>query len=144
MKYLSAVAPKRRLAGLDADVRRLLQLYNRQIRTYRIAQASLLKRIERQCANPEWVMPVSVREELQTIDAFLSKATKSMLELKAATAEANAGLDTEQLTAQLKAEFLRSVGTWDSEDWAVVERARLERAGAQALDAKRLGREVPS
>ena len=121
------MSTKKRVVGLDADIRRLLVIYNRQIRIYRLSQSALLRRIERQLQNPEWVMPKTVREEMESLDGFLAKATRSMLELKAATSEAKAGLDTDALTAQLKAEFLRSVSTWDAEDWAVVERAQLER-----------------
>jgi len=139
VQYSQRPARKRALVGLDADVRRLLQLYNVQIKVYRKAQTSLLRRLERQGNNPEWVMPATVREELEVIDAFLSRATKSMLELKAATAEANAALDTEALTAQLKEEFMRSMKTWDDEDWSVVERFRLERAAFRPQSRRELG-----
>ncbi len=125
--YQKSTVRKRALVGLDADVRRLLTLYNKQIRVYSSAQSSLLRRIEQSRSNPQWVMPDSVRSELEFIDAFLSRATKSMLELKAATAEANAALDTDALTAQLKEEFLRAMRTYTEDDWAIVKRFMAER-----------------
>ncbi len=130
--YQKSAVRKRALVGIDADVRKLLVLYNSQISVYRAAQKSLLRRIEQARHNPHWVMPDSVRGELEFIDAFLSKATKSMLELKHATAEANAALDTEALTAQLKEEFIRAMRTYTEEDWAIVERFMLERKMSQA------------
>lgn len=65
---------------------------------------------------------------LEKTDAFLAKSSAAIVNIKEATADALGRVPTEQMEAQLDAEFVASVSRWTSEQWAIVDEFRKQRA----------------
>lgn len=64
---------------------------------------------------------------LEKTDAFLARSS-SVVNIKGAIADALGRVPTEQLEAQLRAEFVAAVRQWTPEQWAVVDEIRKQRA----------------
>lgn len=82
--------------------------------------------------NADWEMPQTMRAELTEIDTFLAKASSAVVAIAKASTSAHAGLSTDQLEAQLRAELLRACGSWTDEEWnyAVAVRAARKKVAA--------------
>ena len=100
-------------------------LHRGQARIYRGLQVSLLRRIEReQERNENWEMPEDMRFELAAIDAFLAKASAAVTKIHDTSAKIDASTSTEQLEAQLRAEFVAAAKTITESEWAILDEVR--------------------
>lgn len=104
-------------------------LHRGQARAYRIAQRSLLRRIDEAVAIADeqgvhWLMPEDMRKELAEISQFLSKSSSALVQVHDANTKVTAGLSTELLEAQLRSEFVMAAKTFSEEEWGVLEKIR--------------------
>jgi hypothetical protein len=114
-----------------SDIALFSLLHRTQAQIHRDRQRLIVLTMKRATkADPDWQMPAAMRVELQEIDTFLSKASSAVVAIAKASTQAHAGLTTEQLEAQLRAEMLRACGSWTDEEWnyALAVRAARKKA----------------
>ena len=105
-------------------------LHRQQAKFWYVRQQQLRKLIKD--LPPGEKIPTPIVEEMQQIDEFLQRASASMVKVQEAYDKVFAGMSTEQLEAQMRAEFIASSNTWTDSEWAVVEQARNKRLAAIA------------
>jgi len=101
------------------------KLHRGQARFWHARQRQLFALVEALPAGTG--MPTSIVEEIQQIDEFLQRASAAIVHIQRAHEREFEGLSTEQLEAQLSAEFVAAIATWTPAQWSIVEAARAKR-----------------
>lgn len=97
-------------------------LHRDQARFWRRRQRQIMSVLDKLA--PGEAMPDSIVEEMQRIDAFLQRASAAITHIHRAHERELEAMSTEQLEAQLRAEFIASIKTWTPAQWAIVDAAR--------------------
>lgn len=83
--------------------------------------------------SPEWTALEGKLKKLDRLgiektDTFLQRTSTAIVNIKTATRESLETVPTEQLEAQLRAEFVAAIRQWTAEQWAIVDEFRKSRA----------------
>ncbi len=122
--------------SVPRHLRRMSNIQLEQAKLHRARQRWVAKVLRSEPGSPE---EIKARAELGRIDllesahtdAFLAKCVPSYLALRDAEREEMSLVSDEQLAAQLSAELVAAVRTWDSDQWAVVLRAGVQAWGPE-------------
>ncbi len=114
--------PRGSLTTARTDLALFSQLHRGQARIWRKRQLVLQREVEALAVGE--TMSEALTVELQRIDAFLSKSSSAMVTVQEATEASYAELPTEQLEAQMAAEFVAAARTYTPAQWALIDRER--------------------
>lgn len=109
------------------DMARLARIHHNQVRLLDAQQRAIMERVRvAREADPAWVMPQDIREEINEITSYLARASNGMVQIYEAKERERASVSTDQLEAQFIAELRRSMRQFTREDWKVFDSIRAE------------------
>jgi hypothetical protein len=128
---------------LRSDLSVLSIAHRQQLSLYRAEQRAVQRRIKAaRKTNPNAALSQEDAARLTSVTTFLARCTSTLLEIDAARAKVESGLDPDMLLEQLRYEFARAAWSYTDDElvllarglkpraWAVLDRIRCERTGA--------------